>query len=278
MSDIIATAFNCKVVKFMKKLLKTYVALICMTLVLVSSMALSVYGANLSLVENIIAGKQDKLIFATIVSIGDRVCNVEVMEEIGEDGKKDDDDTIAESIVGKKIGVEGFRTYMYYEDFDHSPKIGDNVLLSLAKNGNQYRIKNGAFYVSAASHDSFNFIVPDTIDSTRGAMQLTALYRFVGSNGKNADYTIKDLVVYTHDTANNGIEIKITTQEGLIFVNEKGETTKEAEPGMSSSILGRDADSKYTWIIATAIILIGMVAGLFVSRFFIRLEKKADSK
>ncbi len=245
------------------------------------SQGLSVFASNLSSIENIIAGKQDKLIFATIVSVGSRVCSVEVMEEVGEDTKADKkEDFLQEadtSILGQKIDVEGLNSYMYYEGFDHNPKIGDNVLLSLTFNGNAYRVKNGVFYVSAASHDTFNFIVPDTIDGTAGAMELTALYRFIGTNGKNADFTIKDSVVYTHDTAKGGVEIRIENQEGLTFVNEKGETTKEAETGNTQSDFG-SADNPNKWIFACAIIIVGAFAGLFVTKLAIRFEKKIDSK
>lgn len=242
---------------------------------------LGVLASNLNSVENIIAGKQDKLIFATIVSVGSRVCSVEVMEEVGEDTTADKKgDALQEtdtSLLGQKIDVEGLNSYMYYEGFDHNPKIGDNVLLSLTFNGNAYRVKNGAFYVSAASHDTFNFIVPDTIDGTAGAMELTALYRFIGTNGKNADFTIKDSVVYTHDTAKGGVEIRIENQEGLTFVNEKGETTKETETGNTQSDFDA-ADSPNRWIFACAIIIVGAFAGLFITKLAIGFEKKIDSK
>lgn len=242
---------------------------------------MSVFASNLSSIQSIIAGKQDKLIFATIVSVGSRVCTVEVMEEVGEDTvadkKEDASHETDNSILGQKIDVEGLNSYMYYEGFNHSPKIGDNVLLSLTFSGNAYRVKNGAFYVSAASHDTFNFIVPDTIDGTSGAMELTALYRFIGTNGKNADFTIKDSVVYTHDTAKGGVEIRIENQEGLTFVNEKGETTKETEAGNAQSHFG-EAGNPNKWLLACAIIIVGAFAGLFVTKLAIRFEKKIDSK
>ncbi len=243
--------------------------------------AMGVFASNLSSIQNIIAGKQDKLIFATIVSVGSRVCSVEVMEEVGEDTNADNkEDATHEtnpSILGEKIDIEGLNSYMYYEGFDHNPKIGDNVLLSLTFNGNAYRVKNGAFYVSAASHDTFNFIVPDTIDNTSGAMELTALYRFIGTNGKNADFTIKDSVVYTHDTAKGGVEIKIEKQEGLTFVNEKGETTKETEKDNINDNYGV-TDNKSKWIFACLIIVVGAFSGLFLTKLAIRFEKKMDSK
>ena len=245
------------------------------------SQGMSVFASNLSSIQSIIAGKQDKLIFATIVSVGSRVCSVEVMEEIGEDttaDKKDDAPQETDtSILGKKIDVEGLNSYMYYEGFDHNPKIGDNVLISLTFSGNVYRVKNGVFYVSAASHDTFNFIVPDTVDGTAGAMELTALYRFIGTNGKNADFTIKDSVVYTHDTAKGGVEIRIENQEGLTFVNEKGETTKETETGNAQSDFGA-TDSPNRWLFACAIIIVGAFAGLFITKLAIGFEKKIDSK
>lgn len=267
----------------MKNLLKTFSLLAFCLIITLSSVVSLASTDTLSMIENIIAGKQDKLIFATVVSIGNNVCSVEVMEEIGED-KKGETETNdagrgdAKSIVGEKIEVEGLRSYMYYDGFNHRPKIGDNLLLSLTFNGNAYKVKNGAFYVNAASHDTFNFIVPDTIDNTPGAMELTALYRFVGSNGKNADYSIRDSVVYTHDTANNGVEIRITEQEGISFVNEKGETTKEAESGMSMVSDSAERDYTNRWIWAAVIIVLGSAAGLMVVKMIIKYEKRSESK
>ena len=245
------------------------------------SQLMCVHASNLSSIEAIIEGKQDKLIFATIVSVGSRVATVEVMEEIGVDTNKDDKDDSSneqnESIVGKKIEIEGLKTYMYYDGFDHNPKIGDNVFLSLTFNGNNYRVKNGTFYVSAASYDSFNFIVPDSIDNTPEAMELTALYRFLGTNGKNADFRVKGSVVYTHDTAKGGAEIRIENQEGLTFVNEDGETTKEAESGKSVDD-GRNEINSNMWIYASLIVVLGAVAGVFVVKLLMKAEKKYDSK
>lgn len=267
----------------MKNLSKAFILIAVCISIVISSVAALAATDTLTMIENIIAGKQDKLIFATVVSIGNNICSVEVMEEIGEDKKAESESTTggrgeAKSIVGEKIEVEGLRSYMYYDGFNHRPKIGDNLLLSLTFNGNAYKVKNGAFYVNAASHDTFNFIVPDTIDNTPGAMELTALYRFVGSNGKNADYSIRDSVVYTHDTANNGVEIRITEQEGISFVNEKGETTKEAESGMSvgSESAARDYNSRWIW--AAVIIVIGSAAGLMVVKMIIKYEKRSESK
>ncbi len=263
------------------KILSRILLLACVISALFSH-SLSVYSSNLTSIENIIAGKQDKLIFATIVSVGSRECSVEVMEDVGESANSTSEkETTGEkeesSIIGQEIDIEGLNSYMYYEDFDHRPKKGDNVLLSLAFNGNTYRVKNGAFYVSAASHDTFNFIVPDTIDNTPSAMELTALYRFIGTNGKNADFIIKDSVVYTHDTAKGGVEIRIEAQEGLTFVNEKGETTKEADSG-NMDALNKPENTQHKWLFASAIIILGAVAGLLIMKLLIRFEKKTDSK
>lgn len=267
----------------MQKLFKSLTAFLICSLITAFSIAASADTDTLAMAEAIIAGKQDKLVFATIVSIGDNVSSVEVMEEIGEDKKENvkDEDGGHErgvSILGEKIEVEGLESYMYYDGFNHRPKIGDNVLLSLTFSGNVYKVKNGVFYVSAASHDTFNFIVPDTVDGTAGAMELTALYRFVGSNGKNADYTIKDSVVYTHDAANNGVEIRIEEQEGITFVNEKGETTKEAESGIVANRDTYAQSSPYNWIKAVLIIFVGAVIGMFIVKLVVKLEKRSELK
>ena len=265
-----------------KRFLSVWLFALCAVLIM-SSVTGFAESVNLSKVESIIAGKQDKLVFGTIVSVSGQVCSVSVVDDVGETkttagaDSAEDSEPEKESLVGKDIDVVGFESYMYYEGFDHRPKLGDNVLLSLNFNGNFYLVKNGAFVVSEASYHSFSFIVPDTIVNTSSEAELTALYMFVSSNGLNADYEVENSEVYTHNIA-NGEKTLVPVPTGISFVNEKGETTKEAE---NSNMPGFDVGQSYDslmWVRSLIIIVLGAVVGIFIVKLLLNIENRSESK
>lgn len=261
----------------MKKLIMLLISLLVMTNCTLSYASTN----NLSKIEAIIAGKQDKLVFATISNIGSSASSISVIEEIGDIVHDEDGEEEVEipSVVGQEIEISGLSSYMYFSPENQTPKIGDNILVSLSFEGNVYHIKNGAFLVNEASYSTFKFLVPESVENTDGAMELTALYKFVSSNGKNADYTVKNSAVYTHDINNN--EVRTTEPEGIVFVDESGTKTKETvEPSgvVSGDTVNPEHTSPYTWIKASFVILLGMIVGVFVVRGIMRLEKRSESK
>ena len=232
-------------------------------------------------VTDIIAGKQDKLVFASIVNVQDSVVTVDVTEEIGSiaDVDKENDDGTEEestipSIEGEEIDVVGLDSYMYYDGYDHHPKKGDNVLLSLTFNGNVYSVKNGAFRVSSASYDSFKFEVPIDVSDTDGAIELTALYKFVSSDGRNADYTIKNSSVYTHNT--DGELVSISEQSGINYIDAHGKTVEHNNGTDTSDGKKSIVNDSYKWIISMLLILVGLISGVFVSKLIINIEKRSE--
>lgn len=262
----------------MKKFVLTVLSILIFTFNSLSGFSAS---ESLDRIEAIIAGKQDKLVFGTVSKIGSSVSSVSVMEEIGGDMPEDDEneDTEIPSIVGQEIEISNLSSYMYFDNVSQTPKIGDNILVSLTFDGNVYHVKNGVFLVNEASYSTFKFLVPESVDETDSLMELTALYKFVSSNGKNADYTVKNSAVYSHDINNN--EIKTTEPEGIVFIDESGAKTKEtseASNDSSNSGIGAYQESPYTWIKAAALILVGMIAGAFVVRLIAKLEKRSEMK
>lgn len=228
-------------------------------------------------IRDIIDNKQNKLVFASIVNVHGDEITAYVTEEIGSnteaDAKHDEENMTAPSIEGEEIEVEGLKSYMYFDGYDYHPKKGDNVLLSLTFNGNIYSIKNGAFLVTSASHDNFLFKVPEDIEETDGAIELTALYKFVSSDGRNSDFTIRDSVLYTHDP--DGKKVIIDEPVGMEYMGEDGKTIHSGNSDESSD---NGIDDSYKWIIAMVLIIIGVVSGFFVSKLIINFEKRSEQK
>jgi len=250
------------------------------------------YASNHENIENIIAGKQDKLVLATVSKVGTDACTVYVVEEIGETSKiqidkdeaKDEssDETESEesrSIAGTEIEVAGFNSYMYFEGLQYPIQIGHNVLLSLTFNGNVYHVKNGAFHINSATHDrnEFKFIAPERVDGEDASMELTALYYYITSDGKNADFAVKDSVVITHD-ANTGETISINEQTGITFINEQGETTKDITVNDPSSEEKISLFESFRWIIALVILITAFFTAPLVAKLIKNLEKRSETK
>ena len=251
------------------------------------------YASNHKNIENIIAWKQDKLVLATVVKVGPDACTVYVVEEIGEktnnqadkeavqsetaSGETEADET--RTIAGTEIEVAGFNSYVYFEGLQYPVQRGHNVLLSLTFNGNVYHIKNGAFLITSATHDrnEFKFIAPERVDGEDASMELTALYYFITSDGKNADFTVKDSVVITHDT-NTGETISINEQSGITFINEQGETTKDISANEAPSEKKATLFETYRWIIALFILVTAFFTGPLVCKLVKNIEKRSETK
>lgn len=265
----------------MKNILKIFLPILILSIILLSVTSFAQVTTHKS-VTDIIAGKQDRLVFASVVNVQGNVVTVDVTEEIGayskvdKDGEDDsEDETKLPPIEGEEIDVAGLKSYMYFDGYDYHPKKGDNVLLSLTFNGNVYSVKNGAFRVSSASYDNFVFEVPIEVKETDGAIELTALYKFVSSDGRNADFTVKDSAVYTHDP--DGAEIVIREPSGVSYIDAHGKTVQPHTPADTGNGWSYTMNP-YKWIVASLLILIGVISGFFVSRLVFNFEKRSEEK
>ena len=224
-------------------------------------------------VAKMISGAQDYVIMANITDKGDSAYTVEVIEQIGFIDKNDSDEQ-KKDLTGSVIEVENLNSYMFYGDYEYTPCKGDNVLLSLSFNGNSYTVENGAYRVDYASLNTFNFIVPDSVDGTVDAMELTALYLYVRSNGQNSDYIVRGGIVYTH--GDNGVERTIKDQSGIKFIDEKGETTKNSPGGDADLSDDSQVSVSGKWIYTFVIVIAGALAGCVFVRIYIKLERGND--
>ncbi|MBE7049481.1 MAG: hypothetical protein E7394_01775 [Ruminococcaceae bacterium] len=262
----------------MNILKKALLIILTIAIIIISFLTVSASETTHQAIRNIIDNKQHKLVFASIVNVhGDEV-TVYVTEEIGsytkENTKHNEDDPIYPSVEGEEIEIEGLKSYMYFDGYDYHPKKGDNVLLSLTFNGNVYSIKNGAFLVTSASHDNFLFKVPEGVEETDGAIELTALYKFVSSDGRNSDFTVRDSVLYTHDT--DGEKVIIEDPSGIEYMGEDGKIiqTENTDTDEQDELIG----DSYKWIIAFVLIFIGVISGFFVSKIINNFEKRSEQK
>ncbi len=225
-------------------------------------------------VENVIAGKQDRLVLVNIIEKGTSAYEVQVFEEIkakdeNEDSKNED------SLVGKRINVVGFKNYMYYDNFDYRPQKGDNVLISLdERGGNSYAVKNGAYLVDSTSHEQLKFKVPDVFNGTQEALEINALYIYVHSNGEINNLTVKKDGIYGKDA--NGEAMKVEAQSGIVYIDEYGDQTENPSAPLERYDDNSFNNSDSKWEIVLLIILIGAISGFGVVKLVRKFEKRYD--
>ena len=144
------------------------------------------------MVENIIKGNQDYLVFASLGNKDASYFDVQVIDVIGEgDSLTDNEKEALVKRFEKSISVAGIDTYMYYGDNGDKPRTGDNVLISInSLNSDTYIVKNGIFRVDSLSISQFKFEVPQTIDGSEEAREIQALYTYVYTDGKINDIEI----------------------------------------------------------------------------------------
>ena len=254
----------------------------------------NVYAENIDYIESFIDGDQDYIVFGTIMEIDEDGNGVILVSEIvgnyneapadADETDRSEFDEEAENEAdtsgvlehGSEIPVVNFTSYLYYDSDRCSPRVGNNVLLSLKFGGNVYMIENGAFLVTDADYDSFMIKAPDNI-SAEGMAEITAIYNYVKSNGRNSDLSIRDGNVYTHEA---GAEKELDVPMGIEFTNQSGET-------VGSSVPIQDGAEKKTkqfrlpgekWMHALVIMVVGAVLGIVITKAFIKIEKKVDKQ
>lgn len=242
-----------------------------------------VYADNSSKtkIENIISGKQDYLVFASLGSKDASFFDVQVMNIVGADSEMSDEDKEAlERRFKESISVSGIDSYMYFGDNDDKPRTGDNILLSIDHiGGDDYAVRNGVFRVDSVSYDQFRFEVPEALSDTDEMYELGALYTYVYTNGEIKTISIrKDGVYY------KGIEDKDYTKQsegiGVSFLDEFGDPTQGSEskyPELQHpSHDNRSADSK--WGLVMVILIFGLVSGAVFVRILKKFDKRYDTK
>lgn len=218
-------------------------------------------------VKFILNKKPSHLLLGYVKDINDDGYELMVTDIIGDN---EDENTVDEKIVeiskDKPILIRNFDSYECYDV--RKPQIGDNVLMAILFNGNVSDINGGAFLVTGAYYHSARIMVPsDLTDEARAA--LTALYKYVKSDGKNCDFTIKGTKVY------DGENREVNAPEAICITDEFGDVISETKAddavgdGRKSFIRSEDK-----WICALAIIVLGSSFGVMVTMLIIKSEKR----
>ncbi len=236
--------------KHLSKILSVIIILLCMTIPAIAQ-------GNIS---GILSGEQDYLILGTVVDITDTSIILDPYHRLHNgNGTK----SIS---LDDNIEISKFR-YSYcaeHTDISTTPRVGDNMFVSLNRTSNGYVMANGAYKTTSVSYKLLTFYVPESIKGKSCLAEIVTLSHFVRNNGYSREYEIKDGKPYVTtegklldlspaDTVN-----KLVTFVGL---DSKVPDTKTKDVIIDGDI---DPTSDFRWMVAGCIILLSAIAGAFV--------------
>ena len=220
---------------------------------------------------------------ATISDITDSHITIEVYGQIG----IKDNIKLVETIKLKKF------TYSYCENHARSyntPKIGDNVYISIKQSGNSYELASFAYKTDTVDLRTLNILVPVDMENEDCMSELVARAYHIRSNGAQKEFVVdennilyakkdgEEIKIYPTDSKSS-LPVKIINSEGKIVSNEKKHDVlainTEApfnffEPIDKDLILARR-------IVAVGILLAGLIIGMLII-YFSTTKRKSYKK
>ncbi len=240
----------------MKRILK----ILCVAAVLLCVTANVYAQGNIS---GIFSGRQDYILLATVVDITGSTIVVDPYH-----GVYNGENTEVIS-MDSNIEIAKFR-YSYcseHIDISTTPRVGDNIFVSLNKTADGYTVANGAYRTSSVDYKLLTFYASESMRDKDCLAEIVALAYFVRTDGNlrnfkldNGTLTVdndgKQLTLYPTDRIN----------ETVTFVNIDGKAIDSAKSkdviidGGARPERGYD----FRWIICFGVIVISALTGAFV--------------
>lgn len=217
-------------------------------------------------VFEIIDGSQDYLILGTVVDINDTYVVLEHYQTVGAD-----EDSLTPLKRNENISIDKFR-YSYcdeHSDISVTPRLGDNVFISVNRNGKNYTMANGAYKISSVDYKMLTFFVSEDMKNQDCMADIMALAYFVRTNGEKKDFAFEN---DTLTTIVDGKKITLYPTENITemvtFLDNEGNIV-EAAVTKDVIIHGDTAHvengGNYRWVFACVILLFSVVLGGFVT-------------
>lgn len=246
---------------------------ICLVFVMCMCMGVSAQ----TVADGIVAGVQDYLVLATISDITDNAITIEPYHSIVRvDDKGQERDAVLP--VGQSIQVEKFRYSYCIEhaaDSFNTPRLGDNIFISLSRRGNGYAVQNGAFKTNTVDYKILTFLVPADMRDQDCMEDLVALSYFVRTDGKVTAFSFdngnvrvlkdeRELLLYPSDKV----------KDLITFVTDNGRVVEGNKPKdvIVDQAVEREKPVDYRWLLALGILAVGLVAGGIVLSVLLRRE------
>lgn len=211
-------------------------------------------------VSDIIGGSQDYLLLATVVDIDGSSIILAPYHSI-----YTNDDKPTQSL-NENITVEKFR-YSYcddHTDISMSPRVGDNIFISLDKNGYKYSMANGAYKISSVDYKLLTFYASESMRESDCLADIVALAYFVRTDGSMRDFRFEKGTLTTYiDERPLTLYPTENIAETISFVNLSGQVIESAKikDVIKEGEYAVEDEFDCRWLIAYGIIFLGVLVG-----------------
>lgn len=225
-------------------------------------------------VWDIIEGRQDLILFATVEDFSDGAVILDPYGSMTSSGWK-------RMPNSEQITVDTFY-YTYcpdHSDMPTKPVKGDNIVISLNKNGSGYVMANGAYKVSSLDHKLLTIHVSEKAKEQDCLADIVVLVKYLHSNGEIKKFDNKNGIITAEvDGRTSQVYPTDKIMNYVSFVNSRGEVVEaiKTKDVIEGGTLAENAyDTKITndnrWIFAAVVLILGLIAGgVFAYRNSIR--------
>lgn len=242
----------------------------------------SVYAADA--LYRLMHNDHDGLIIGEIISIDED--NIKVSVEKSIISSKD----LNSSAVKNKLNLDevniisSFKYGFFYDENDEkaNPSLGDYVLMSIEKSGNDFKIAWGAYKVNNLDYESLSVVLPE--DSNMSSkMDAAAIKAFVNSDGELNEFSFAGQKVTVYAGEDEIVIFDGNEQEDIMpdkssnisdNVNKKNKSSSHIEViggADGPTALYVTGSSKKSFIPAIGCSFIILVIG-FIIRYFVKVK------
>ena len=228
-------------------------------------------------VDNFIKGDNDLLVLATITDIVD---NSVVIEPFSCPKNRISD---TDTVLPDTVTLSKFRYYYCSEHAEsfNVPKIGDNIIISLGKNGSSYYLKNGVYKTDTVDIKNIRVLVPTSAKGEDCEGKLVSLSYFLSTGCSYDRFIYQNGMVKVNE---NNAEVTLypsvkNTEKLITYVGEDGKelSSKDGDVITSGINLSLD-DNEDMWIYAIITIIVGLIIGIIVVGGVNKFISKKNSK
>lgn len=217
--------------------------------------------------DDILGGKYDSLILGTVKDVGDDYVTVTVDNIVGSD---------SDMLKDKDITTDKF-TFSYCdkhvpEEFN-KPKVGDNIFLSLKKDGDGYGV-TCAYKIDSSEQKNCSTLVYQDMQGEKCFEDAVKIAYFIRSNGKITEFDTasEDGKIYAVSGGEKVLIYPLPGNQCVRVINSSGETVDEGGdtdvmPIVSANAPQHDNNDRRT-VISLVIMCGGVVVGFFAFYFF----------
>lgn len=161
---------------------------------------------------------QRELLLATVSDIDDKYIHIDVYNTVGDIHTND------EYVGAVKVNKFQYTYCSEHADKYNTPRIGDNVFLSLVNNNGIYSVDGVAYKTDTVDVRTLNILTPVDMKSKDCITDVVAIAYFIRSNGMDHSFIIQDGIVTVEK---DGITTKLYPADvknplPIIYVDQSG--------------------------------------------------------